>query len=112
MPALTLTNPIAFTLRDHFTRQDETLLAALRNEVTHITDPHTYKQAYCDFNPVKNTCPSSLTSIPYGKPSIEIEIRLVYKMYHMRRFTTYIACAGCCLWALSTMPFRELKSQG
>jgi hypothetical protein len=44
-PPLSLTNPIASTLHDHFTRQDNTLLASLRDRPTHITDPHTYKQA-------------------------------------------------------------------
>jgi hypothetical protein len=44
IPALTLTNPIAFTLRNHFIRQDDTLLASLRDKATFITDPHTYQQ--------------------------------------------------------------------
>jgi hypothetical protein len=51
IPPLSLTNPIASTLRTHFTHQDTTLLASLRDKATHITDPHTYKQAYCDFTP-------------------------------------------------------------
>jgi hypothetical protein len=48
---LSLTNPIASTLRAHVTRQDESLLASLRDRATHITDPHTYKQTHCDFTP-------------------------------------------------------------
>jgi hypothetical protein len=51
IPLLSLTIPIATTLRAHFTSQDNTLLASLRDKATHITDPHTYKQAYCDFTP-------------------------------------------------------------
>jgi hypothetical protein len=43
IPPLSLTNPIASTICDHFTRQDTTLLASLRDRATHITDPHTYK---------------------------------------------------------------------
>jgi cytochrome P450 len=43
---------------------------------------------------------------------IEIEIEIVYNMYRMRRFTTNTVCAGCCLWALPTMPYRKLTSQG
>jgi hypothetical protein len=53
IPPLSLINPIASTLRAHFTRQDNTLLASLRDKATHITDPHTYKQAYCEFTPRK-----------------------------------------------------------
>jgi hypothetical protein len=49
IPPLSLTNPIASTLRANFTHQDNTRLASLRTKATHITDPHTYKQAYCDF---------------------------------------------------------------
>jgi hypothetical protein len=45
VPALTLTDPITSTIRDHFTLQDEYLLASLRHKATHITDPHTYKRA-------------------------------------------------------------------
>jgi hypothetical protein len=45
IPPLSLTNPIASTLLAHFTTQDNTLLALLRDKATHITDPHTYKQA-------------------------------------------------------------------
>jgi hypothetical protein len=33
-------------------------------------------------------------------------------MYRMRRFATCTVCAGCCLWALLTMPFMKLTSQG
>jgi hypothetical protein len=51
IPPLSLTKPIASTLRAHFTKQDNTLLASLRDKATHITDPHIYKQAYCDFTP-------------------------------------------------------------
>jgi hypothetical protein len=51
IPPLSLTNLIASTLRAHFTHQDNTLLACLRDKATHITDPHTYKQAYCNFTP-------------------------------------------------------------
>jgi hypothetical protein len=43
---------------------------------------------------------------------IEIEIEIVYNMYRMRRFTTKIVCAGCCLLALPSMPYKELTSQG
>jgi hypothetical protein len=43
---------------------------------------------------------------------IEIEIETVYNMYRMRRFTPNTVCAGSCLWALPTMPYRELTSQG
>jgi hypothetical protein len=43
---------------------------------------------------------------------IEIEIEIVYNMCRMRRFTPNTVCAGCCLWALPTMPYRELTSQG
>jgi hypothetical protein len=50
-PALTLTNPITTTLTVHYTQYDSTLLSSLRDKATHITDPHTYKQAYCDFSP-------------------------------------------------------------
>jgi hypothetical protein len=39
----------------------------------------------------------------------EIEIDIVYNMYRMRRFTTNTVCAGPCLWALPTMPFRKLQ---
>jgi hypothetical protein len=42
-PPPSLTNPIASTLRAHFTRQGDTLLASLRDKDTHITDVHTYK---------------------------------------------------------------------
>jgi hypothetical protein len=42
---------------------------------------------------------------------LEIEIEIVYNMYRMRRFTPNAVCAGCCLWALPTMPYRELTSQ-
>ena len=45
IPPLSLTNPIASTIRAHFTSQDNTLLASLRDKATHITDPHTYKQS-------------------------------------------------------------------
>jgi hypothetical protein len=41
---------------------------------------------------------------------IEIEIEIVYNMY--RRFTPITVCARCCLWALPTMPYMELTSQG
>jgi hypothetical protein len=51
IPTVSLTNPIASTLRAHFTRQDDTLLASLSDKATHITDSHTYKQVYCDFSP-------------------------------------------------------------
>jgi hypothetical protein len=43
---------------------------------------------------------------------IEIEIEIVYSMYRMRRFTTITVCAGCCLWALPTMPYMMLTIQG
>jgi hypothetical protein len=43
---------------------------------------------------------------------IEIEIEVVYIMYRMRRFTTRTVCAGCCLWALPTMPYMKLTSKG
>jgi hypothetical protein len=43
---------------------------------------------------------------------IEIEMRIVYNMYRMRQFTTITVCAGCCLWALPTIPYRKLTSQG
>jgi hypothetical protein len=51
IPPLSLTNLIASTLSAHFTHQDNTLLASLRDKATHITDPHTYKQTDCDFSP-------------------------------------------------------------
>jgi hypothetical protein len=51
IPPLSLTDPIATTLHTHFNRQDDTLLASLRDNATHITDSHTYKQAYCNFTP-------------------------------------------------------------
>jgi hypothetical protein len=41
----------------------------------------------------------------------EKEIEIVYNMYRMRRFTTITVCAGCCLWALPTMPYMKLTSQ-
>jgi hypothetical protein len=44
--------------------------------------------------------------------AIEIEIEIVYNMYRMRRFTPNTVYAGCCLWALPTMPYRELTSHG
>jgi hypothetical protein len=55
-----------------------------------------------------------LASSPWmvGLAVIEIEIETVYNMYRMRRFTTNTVCAGCCLWALPTMPYRKLTSQG
>jgi hypothetical protein len=40
---------------------------------------------------------------------IEIEIEIVYNMYRMRRFTPKTVCAGCCLWALPTMPYMNLQ---
>jgi hypothetical protein len=43
---------------------------------------------------------------------IEIEIEIVYNMYRMRRFSQKAVCAGCCLWDLPTMPYRELTSKG
>jgi hypothetical protein len=43
---------------------------------------------------------------------IEIEIEVVYNMYRMRRFIPNTVRAGCCLWALPTMPFGELTSHG
>jgi hypothetical protein len=52
-PPLSLTNPIASTLRPHFTGHNNPLLASLRDRATHITDLHTYKQAYCEFTPSK-----------------------------------------------------------
>jgi hypothetical protein len=42
----------------------------------------------------------------------EIEIEIVYNMYRMRRFTPKTVCAGCCLWALPTMPYMKLTNQG
>ena len=53
IPPLSLTNPIASTIRTHFTSQDTALLSSLRDRATHITDPHTYKQAYHEFSPRK-----------------------------------------------------------
>jgi hypothetical protein len=44
--------------------------------------------------------------------AIEIEIEIVYNMYRMRRFLSKAGCVGCCLWALPTMPYMELTSQG
>jgi hypothetical protein len=41
---LSLTNPIASTLSAHFTHQDDTLLASLRDKATHITDRPTHLQ--------------------------------------------------------------------
>jgi hypothetical protein len=43
---------------------------------------------------------------------IEIEVEIIYNMYRMRRSTPNTLCAGCCLWALPTMPYMELTSQG
>jgi hypothetical protein len=43
---------------------------------------------------------------------LKFEIETVYNMYRMRRFTPITVCAGCCLWALPTMPYRKLTSQG
>jgi hypothetical protein len=43
---------------------------------------------------------------------IEIEIEIVYNMYRMHRFTSNTVCAGCFLWALPTMPYKKLTSQG
>jgi hypothetical protein len=40
------------------------------------------------------------------------EIEIVYNMYRMRRFTTSTICAGCCPWALPTMPYMKLTSHG
>jgi hypothetical protein len=63
IPALSLVNPITTTLREHFTRQEDTLLASLRSNATHITYPHTYKQAYDrDFTP-RHTHVSLLTRL-------------------------------------------------
>jgi hypothetical protein len=42
----------------------------------------------------------------------EIEIEIVYNMYRMRRFTPHTVRAGCCLWALPTMSYMDLTSQG
>jgi hypothetical protein len=49
---------------------------------------------------------------PLHLPHIEIEIEIVYNMYRIRRFATNTVCAGCCLSALPTMPYRKLTSQG
>jgi hypothetical protein len=46
IPTLSLTDPIASTILDLFTRQDDTLLASLCDNATNIIDPHNYKQAY------------------------------------------------------------------
>jgi hypothetical protein len=67
IPPLSLTNPIATTLRAHFTRQDNTLLASLRDKATHITDPHAYKQAYCDFTPRRTHTSLVPRFTPFGK---------------------------------------------
>jgi hypothetical protein len=40
----------------------------------------------------------------------KFEIEIVYNMYRMRRFTPKAVCAGCCLWALPTMPYKEFTS--
>jgi hypothetical protein len=76
IPPLSLTNPIASTLRAHFTHQDNTLLASLRDRATHITDPHSYKQAYCEFTPRKThtsllprLTPFGNTTSPHGHKS-------------------------------------------
>jgi hypothetical protein len=53
---------------------------------------------------------SSLGYLPIPIP--EIGIKIVYNTYRMRRFTPNTVCAGCCLWALPTMPYMELRSQG
>jgi hypothetical protein len=51
----------------------------------------------------------------YGKvhwpidTSEPIEIVIVYNMYRMRRFTPNAVCAGCYLWALPTMPYKDLQ---
>jgi adenine C2-methylase RlmN of 23S rRNA A2503 and tRNA A37 len=42
----------------------------------------------------------------------KIEIEIVYNMYRIRRFTPNTVCAGFCLSALPTMPYRKLTSQG
>jgi hypothetical protein len=51
---------------------------------------------------------------PAGFPAAycDIEIEIEINMYRMRRFTTSTVCAGCCLWALPTMPYMNLTSQG
>jgi hypothetical protein len=48
----------------------------------------------------------------YACVVIGIEIEIVYNMYRMHMFTPNTVCAGCCLWALPTMPYKKLKSQG
>jgi hypothetical protein len=44
--------------------------------------------------------------------TLVIEIEIVYNMYRMHRFTPNTRCAGCCLWALPTMSYKKLTSQG
>jgi hypothetical protein len=46
------------------------------------------------------------------RPAIEVEIEIVYNMYRMRRLTPNTVRAGGCLWALPTMSYMELTSQG
>jgi hypothetical protein len=53
---------------------------------------------------------AAVTSV--SQIEIEMEIEIVYNMYRIRRLTTITVCAGCCLWALPTMPYRKLTSQG
>jgi hypothetical protein len=111
IPPLSLTNPIASTLRAHFTSQDDTLLASLRDKATHITDPHTYKQTYCELS-LRKTHASLLPRLtPLWKNNITTwpqvllratsssilkscksiskltgsTIEIVYNMYRMRR---------------------------
>jgi hypothetical protein len=55
----------------------------------------------------------SATTFPHGtRRQIEIEIVIVYNIYRMRRFMTNTVYDGCCLWALPTMPYKKLTSQG
>jgi hypothetical protein len=77
-PALSLTNPIASTLRANFTRQDDILLTSIHDKSTHITNPHTYKQAYCDFTPrcthkslLPSLTASGKTTSPLGHTSFD-----------------------------------------
>jgi hypothetical protein len=72
IPPLSLTNPIASTLRAQFTHQDNTLLASLRDKATHITDSHTYNQANCNFTPRRTHTHTSL--LPHLNPLWENNI--------------------------------------
>jgi hypothetical protein len=49
---------------------------------------------------------------PKRRKGTEIEIEIVYNMNRMRRFTPITVCAGWCLWALPTVPYKKLTNEG